>query len=460
MKPEYSVLIEKLLEGSINESESQSLLEKIESKQIPIDELKVVIDMHGILYSEFHLDSQANNLHKIVARAISTKKPSLSDRVIRRIETKKQKNNYWVIAALLFFSILIGGLIVSKGLKTTISSDSWTLNSSSGSSIVVGPNFKNDTVFMQSYVLPDGSIIDLYPDTNVNFDQNILTLHKGKLQAEITKQKSPLIFKSGDSSCNIIGTKFILEATYQQSKPASELTVIEGVVEMHAFNKTELVKINQKCMATSYNQKIEVSDIKSNKSITDKQNSNIIYFSHFENNNIESFWQTWNDAESNLLKTPNKILLITNNNKLESYIESTIFKTFTKNVGYHIQVSPIVFKGSINIGLEFSNKGVPYHEDGFTIKRDGNKFNCQSYQILYGVKTVKEKASFTDNITPFFFNGTISHEFIKVDSNSNEPKENKPLLEDISFKIYVKQTEEGSSEVQINQVKVERLKIK
>ena len=169
MKIEDSTLIEKFLEGSINESESQSLLEKIESKQIPIDELKVVIDMHGILYSEFHLDSQANNLHKIVARAISTKKPSLSDRVIRRIETKKQKNNYWVIAALLFFSILIGGLIVSKGLKTTISSDSWTLNSSSGSSIVVGPNFKNDTVFMQSYVLPDGSIIDLYPDTNARY---------------------------------------------------------------------------------------------------------------------------------------------------------------------------------------------------------------------------------------------------------------------------------------------------
>ena len=92
MKIEDSTLIEKFLEGSINESESQSLLEKIESKQIPIDELKVVIDMHGILYSEFHLDSQANNLHKIVARAISTKKPSLSDRVIRRIETKKQLN--------------------------------------------------------------------------------------------------------------------------------------------------------------------------------------------------------------------------------------------------------------------------------------------------------------------------------------------------------------------------------
>ena len=464
MKIEDSILIEKFLDGSITESESQILLDKLKGNEISINEVLELIKMHSLLYTEFHQDKNSEKLIEIVNRAIGEKKSGLSDRVLRKIERKKKSNFNWAIAAVIFLSLLAGIALYTKQMgQKPVNTDVAQLPIASNS-------VTNDSSLLKTHQLPDGSIIELFPHSSININSNIVVLEYGKLRANIKKQLNPLQFNAGDSNCKIIGTKFILETVLQQNKPTTELVVIEGLVEMNAFNKKEMVKLNQKCIATSYDQNLILSDLQKEVDLNIVQNPNIIFLTNFEYKKLDKFWENWNLTENQILKNSKKFTFIINGENSNALITSKVFKTFYKNIGYNIELMPTIIKGSIDVSLTFSKKGTPYHQDGFVLTNENNQIKVLGYQVIDGVRKDLDKGSFAVLNTPFRFNGTISHQYSAITPSGEKSvssqdidmekvaiRKEADIIEDVSIKIEAKTIGNSEGKVELLKAIIERI---
>jgi len=467
MKIEDISLIEKFLEGTVTQNETKTLLQRLEEKQIPIDEIQEMMKMNGLLYAEFHKDKNTEKISAIVNRGISQKKSRLSDRVIRRIERKKEKKIFWPIAALLFLSLFAVYLFQSQQSKVQIIQDnfeSWTLTSTENSikTLVSSKFITNDSPFLQTYELPDGSIIELYPDSKLIREKNQLILEKGKLQANIKKQKIPLNFKSGNSNCLILGTKFILQTYQQQEKSTSELIVVEGIVEMKAFSKKELVKSNQKCLASSYNQTLFLSTLQNNE-LVEAQNPNIIYSTTFEKEHLSSFWKTWKKGVEKSSKNSKGLSLAVSNENKKTFIESKLFKTHFNSsfssIKYHIGFIPKLSHGVMKLSLIFSNNGIPYYHQNAIITKEKKGYKIELIIIDYGViQKGKGKQGFTRVINrPFTFQGNIFNNINPAAKGINLPGKVKAPLENISLKVLVEQINGGDGQINFSSVKFKRI---
>lgn len=465
MKTEDSVLIEKFLDGSIAENESLILLGKLKNEEISINEVLELIKMHSLLYTEFHQDKNSEKLIEIVNRAIGEKKPGLSERVLRRIERKKKSNFNWAIAAVLFLSFLAGIAFYSNQL-----SHKPTHTTEVGETPISSNSVVNDTALMKTHQLPDGSIIELFPHSSMNIKSNLVVLEYGKLQANIKKQNKPLQFNAGDANCKIIGTKFILETAIQQNKPTTELIVTEGLVEMKAFNKKEMVKMNQRCIATSYDQNLILSDLQKVSDLNNIQNQNIIFLTNFEYKKLDKFWENWSLAEDQILKNSKKFTFVVKGENSNVLINSKVFKTYYKNIGYNFELMPTIIKGSMEISLTFSKKGVPYHQDGFILTNENNKIKIISYQVINGVKKEVDKGSHVALNSPFRFNGTISHLYTEetatgkksvpvqdIDTDKFTVRKDVDIIEDVSIKIEAKSIGNSEGKVELLKAIIERL---
>lgn len=468
MKTEDTLLIGKFLEGSIVENESKLLLQKLENKEISIVEFQELAKMHGILYAEFHVDKNVEKLSKIVDRAIGEKKSNLSERVIRRIEYKKKNKFNWALAAVLFLSLMAGVIIYISSTKTITSPVPKHLITDN--SALLGNTIENDTPAIKTHYLPDGSSIELYPHTSINSNNNLIILEKGKLLATIKKQKVPLNFKAGDSLCKILGTKFLLETAIQKDKPTTELIVTEGLVEMHAFDKKELVKINQRCIATGYDQNLNLSDLVKNEVFNKSLNPKIVYYSLFENQKLEKFWENWSYDEALAMQNSKKLNLVVKGENTSSFITSKVFKTYYRNISYHIELLPTINQGVMDVSITFSKKGIPYHQDGFILTKGIDKSTVQSYQITGGIRKEKEKGNFQVISTPFRFTGTINHLFTQntphgekiVSGNDLEPgkftiSKEEDTIEDVSIKIEVKSIGKSDGKIELLNAIIERI---
>lgn len=457
MKPEDALLIEKLLDGSMIEQEADILFKKIQDNKIPIEEIKIAMHLHGHLKSQY----SAKNLNEAILLKFKSKliekDSNLSDRVIQKIKTKKRYKLNWILAAIIFLSVLAGTVIYLQNIKSNIKAvDPNNSQKINYPQIAQNSAVKNDTHNIQSYGLPDGSQIDLYPGTVITRVKNDLILDKGKLLATIAKQNIPINFKTKDVNCKIIGTKFIFQTYTQQNHPETELIVTEGLVEMTAFHKNELVKSNQWGLTSNSDQNLSVNSIQNYDDLTEMLNPDIIYSTSLKNSKVDGFWQNWSNISTSPSK--NNLILTVDKKIAESFLQSQSFKTYSQNTEYLFEFQPNIQKGMIEVKFIFNNSGALYHIAGFTITKSDLETTIQHYQFNEGLRINTEKNTFKDSLPTLTVKGPINSRIVPLDEKDlSKHKICSCKLENISIKIVVKNLKDGEGHIELLNGKVKRI---
>ncbi|PCJ62473.1 MAG: hypothetical protein COA79_02905 [Planctomycetota bacterium] len=433
MKQQNIVLLEKLFEDSITESESEILLNRIQSKEINIEELRQALSINSHINTLLS-DEKSKQMMEVITRLSSSSGENFNRSILSKIERrnyKRIKSNFILKLAAAFILLIGGAFIINQYLKNDTGQNFINPNAikivgvlkskSNDKKIYAGDKIVNDVNEIKKLVLLDQSEIEIHPETIINVGNNSFQLKKGSISCRINKRnkKEQLTFMSNNVKAHILGTQFELKSYKQQLLPHSLLLLKEGSISISA-NNGQL--INGKPKYIIQNDQFIFSDRFKNKMSTGTFNSKINNTDQLYKQQktpwINPFWSLWGTLSKDFKISPTDILEKTEKGNLKISFDSTkgngfrlrskLVKRFGKKLHYNFNI-PVTFEsGSLTYGLRFYTMGIPYKEDSLIVSKENGKISLQIYSMFNG-KVNKGKKQFIkmNRLKSYVFQGNI-----------------------------------------------------